>query len=101
MSRHSCTEAQKVLSALKQATERAESVIHQLAQATALDGHQAFEAPPILAGKVDEIIEKIKANGLSIVAHKIFHLSTEAAKSFYAEHQEKIFFGDLTDFMTR
>lgn len=53
------------------------------------------------AGKVEEIISKIKATGLVLVAHKQFHLSNEAASSFYEEHKEKVFFNDLISFMTR
>ena len=50
-----------------------------------------------LAGK---IIERIEAEGFSIVAMKLVKLTKPQAEGFYAVHKERPFFGELTEFMT-
>ena len=51
-----------------------------------------------LAGK---IIDRIEANGFSIVGMKKIKLSKEQAGGFYCVHKERPFFNDLCDFMSR
>ncbi|MFP4083693.1 MAG: nucleoside-diphosphate kinase [Desulfonatronovibrio sp.] len=45
------------------------------------------------------ILKMIQEAGLKIVAMKMIKLSKEQAEGFYAVHQDKPFFGSLTDFM--
>ncbi len=57
---------------------------------------------PDAVGKnhVGEIIALFEKNGLTVVAAKMLHLSTEQAQQFYAVHSERPFYGDLVSFMT-
>lgn len=50
-----------------------------------------------LIGTIDQRIEQA---GLKIVAMKLIHMTKEQAEGFYAEHQERPFFGELVEFMT-
>ena len=50
-----------------------------------------------LTGKINSVFED---NGLRIVAQKRVRLSAQQAEGFYAEHQERPFFGELVEFMT-
>ncbi|KAI9207247.1 nucleoside diphosphate kinase [Polychytrium aggregatum] len=52
------------------------------------------------AGKKDEIVERIKSEGFTVVAEKEVHLSLELAQEFYREHNGKPFFEDLTQWMS-
>jgi len=47
-----------------------------------------------------EILKRIEAGGLKIKALKMLELSKKEARGFYAVHQDKPFFDDLTDFMS-
>ena len=47
------------------------------------------------------ILEKITASGFRIVAMKLTQLTTADAKAFYAVHNERPFFEDLVEYMTR
>lgn len=49
-----------------------------------------------LTGKINAVIEEA---GLKIVAQKRVILSRHAAETFYGEHKERPFFGELVDFM--
>lgn len=49
-----------------------------------------------LTGEINALLEKA---GLRIVAQKMIHLSRREAETFYAEHKERSFFGELVDFM--
>lgn len=51
-----------------------------------------------LAGK---IIDRIEANGFSIVGMKKLRLNREQAGGFYQVHRERPFFDDLCQFMSR
>lgn len=51
-----------------------------------------------LAGK---IIDRIEANGFTIVGMKKIKLNKEQAGGFYCVHREHPFFSDLCDFMSR
>lgn len=49
---------------------------------------------------IGNIIEYFEREGLSVVAVKMLHLTTEQAKTFYAVHKERPFFQELVEFMT-
>ncbi|CAM2850544.1 nucleoside-diphosphate kinase [Vibrio rarus] len=49
---------------------------------------------------IGTIYQRIEQAGLRIVAAKMVHLTDEQASGFYAEHEGKPFFGELTEFMT-
>lgn len=51
-------------------------------------------------GLVGEIIRRIEAKGLKIVAMKMSVISQETARKHYAEHVGKKFFDDLVGFIT-
>lgn len=53
------------------------------------------------ANHKDEIIQKIKENGFSIIQEQQLQLSKEKAGSFYKEHEGKPFYQDLTSWMSR
>jgi len=46
-----------------------------------------------------KIIAKFEEAGLRIVAQRRIRLSREQAEAFYAEHNERSFFGELVDYM--
>ncbi|MEM9734328.1 MAG: nucleoside-diphosphate kinase [Pseudomonadota bacterium] len=46
------------------------------------------------------ITKHLEDNGLSVVASKRVHMSLREAQAFYAEHSERPFFGELTEFMS-
>ena len=52
-------------------------------------------------GLIGKILSEIIDNGFEIVALKLTKLSLEDAKSFYFVHNEKPFFNDLTEYMSR
>lgn len=52
-------------------------------------------------GLVGEIIRRIEAKDLKIVALDMRTLDEATAKEHYAEHVEKPFFGELVSFITR
>tara|TARA_R110002167_G_scaffold58047_3_gene164786 strand:- start:514 stop:933 length:420 start_codon:yes stop_codon:yes gene_type:complete len=52
-------------------------------------------------GHIGAILEKITSAGFKIVALKYTRLSKRDAQEFYAVHNERPFFGELVDFMTR
>ncbi len=54
----------------------------------------------VAAGNAGNILAKIEASGLAIVAMKLMRLSEAQAQGFYAVHKERPFFGDLVKFMT-
>jgi nucleoside-diphosphate kinase len=51
--------------------------------------------------KAGAILERIEEGGFKIVALKMSHLSRREAEGFYAVHQQRPFFGELVQFMTR
>ncbi|MBO2545812.1 nucleoside diphosphate kinase [Salegentibacter salinarum] len=53
------------------------------------------------AGNVGAILEQITASGFRIVALKMTQMTTADAEEFYAVHNERPFFGELVEFMTR
>ncbi|MBP1839753.1 nucleoside-diphosphate kinase [Formosa algae] len=52
-------------------------------------------------GHIGAILEKINASGFRIVALKLTQMTTADAQAFYAIHNERPFFNDLVEFMTR
>jgi len=52
-------------------------------------------------GHIGAILEKITAAGFKIVAMKYTQLGLREAKAFYAIHNERPFFGELVEFMSR
>jgi nucleoside-diphosphate kinase len=52
-------------------------------------------------GHIGAILEKINAAGFRIVALKLTQMTTADAEAFYAVHNERPFFGELVEFMTR
>ena len=52
-------------------------------------------------GNIGAILEKINAAGFRIVAMKLTQMTKRDAKTFYAIHNERPFFNDLVEYMTR
>ena len=52
-------------------------------------------------GHIGSILEKISASGFRIVALKLTQMTTADAQAFYAIHNERPFFADLVEYMTR
>ncbi|NHN48990.1 nucleoside-diphosphate kinase [Halostella sp. JP-L12] len=51
-------------------------------------------------GLVGEIVSRLEERGLKLVGAKFIQMSQERAEEHYAEHTDKPFFDDLTDFIT-
>jgi len=49
---------------------------------------------------IGEVIKRFEADGITIAAMKMIHLTKKQAQGFYAVHKERPFFDSLTDFMT-
>jgi len=52
-------------------------------------------------GNIGAILEKINASGFRIVAMKLTHMTRRDAEAFYAIHNERPFFRELVEYMTR
>ena len=52
-------------------------------------------------GHIGAILEKITASGFRIVALKLTQMTQADAETFYAVQNERPFFGELVEFMTR
>lgn len=52
-------------------------------------------------GNIGAILEKINAAGFRIVALKLTQMTRRDAEAFYAIHNERPFFGELVEYMTR
>lgn len=52
-------------------------------------------------GNIGAILEKINAAGFRIVAMKLTQMTRRDAEAFYAIHNERPFFGELVNYMTR
>src|SRR5512140_3336272 len=50
---------------------------------------------------VGEIVRRIEAKGLTLAALELRLLDEQTARTHYAEHEGKPFFGDLVAFITR
>ncbi len=51
-------------------------------------------------GLIGEVIKRLEAAEIKIVAMKMIHMTRDQAQGFYAVHKEKPFFDSLTAFMT-
>ncbi|MFC1515153.1 nucleoside-diphosphate kinase [Thermodesulfobacteriota bacterium] len=51
-------------------------------------------------GVVGEVIRRLEAENLKIIAMKMVELTKDQAKGFYAVHKERPFFESVTDFMS-
>ncbi|WP_135822500.1 nucleoside-diphosphate kinase [Halostella litorea] len=51
-------------------------------------------------GLVGEIVSRLEERGLKLVGAKFIQMSQAQAEEHYAEHTDKPFFDDLTDFIT-
>lgn len=49
---------------------------------------------------IGEIISRFEGRGLNVAALKLMQISEEQAKTHYAEHSERPFFGELVEFIT-
>jgi len=54
----------------------------------------------VAAGHMGDIIKIFEAREFKIVAARLVNLSKKEAEGFYAVHRGKLFFADLTDFMS-
>jgi nucleoside-diphosphate kinase len=54
----------------------------------------------VRAGAMGRILARIEAEGLSVRAARMLHMSKSEAEGFYHVHQARPFFGALTDFMS-
>jgi len=52
-------------------------------------------------GNIGAILEKINAAGFRIVAMTLTQMTRRDAEAFYAIHNERPFFGELVEYMTR
>jgi len=52
-------------------------------------------------GNVGPILEKIAGAGFRIAAMKLTQMTRSEAEAFYAIHNERPFFGELVEYMTR
>ena len=48
-------------------------------------------------GLIGEIVKRLEQNRLNIIAMKMIHMTKDQAKGFYAIHQQRPFFENLTD----
>ena len=53
----------------------------------------------VARGLIGEVVKRLEANDLRIVAMKMIHMTQAQAEGFYAVHKERPFFGSLTGFM--
>ena len=54
----------------------------------------------VARGLVGEVIGRLEAKGLRLVAAELRTLTREVAQTHYAEHSERPFFASLVDFIT-
>ncbi|WP_419663116.1 Ndk: nucleoside diphosphate kinase [Desulfosarcina variabilis str. Montpellier] len=51
-------------------------------------------------GLIGDVVKRLEASGLTILAMKMIHMTKTQAQGFYAVHRERPFFDSLTDFMS-
>ena len=54
----------------------------------------------VARGVIGEVVKRLEANGLNIMAMKMIHMTKAQAEGFYAVHRQRPFFDSLTDFMS-
>jgi nucleoside-diphosphate kinase len=52
-------------------------------------------------GLIGEIVSRLERKGLTLVAAELRSVDRSLAEEHYAEHNEKPFFGELVEFLTR
>jgi len=50
-------------------------------------------------GLIGEVVKRLEAAELKVIAMKMIHMTKKQAEGFYAVHRERPFFQSLTDFM--
>ena len=54
----------------------------------------------VIMNLIGEVVKRIEAQGLKVLAMKMIHMTKEQAKGFYAVHEGKPFYESVTDFMS-
>jgi len=54
----------------------------------------------VASGHIGQILAAVEANGFTLRAMKLIHLTRRQAEGFYHVHRERPFFGELVEFMT-
>ena len=54
----------------------------------------------VAQGVIGEVVKRLEANRLNIMAMKMICMTKAQAEGFYAVHRERPFFDSLTDFMS-
>ena len=54
----------------------------------------------VARGVIGEVVRRLEANRLYIMAMKMIHMTKAQAEGFYAVHRQRPFFDSLTDFMS-
>ena len=54
----------------------------------------------VARGLIGQVIQRIEAQNIRIIAMKMLHMTTSQAQGFYDVHRDKPFFDSLTDFMS-
>lgn len=54
----------------------------------------------VARGLIGEVVKRLEANDLKIIAMKMIHMTRAQAEGFYAVHRQRPFFGSLTEFMS-
>ncbi|MDP8987737.1 MAG: nucleoside-diphosphate kinase [Actinomycetota bacterium] len=52
-------------------------------------------------GLAGEVVARLERKGLRLLAAELRHIDRHTARRHYAEHEERPFFGELVDFITR
>ncbi len=54
----------------------------------------------VARGVIGEVVKRLEANRLNIMAMKMIHMTKAQAEGFYAVHRQRPFFDSLTSFMS-
>jgi len=54
----------------------------------------------VARGVIGEVVRRLEANRLNIMAMKMIHMTKAQAEGFYAVHRQRPFFDSLTGFMS-
>ena len=54
----------------------------------------------VTRGVIGEVVKRLEANDLKIIAMKMIHMTKSQAEGFYAVHRQRPFFDSLTAFMS-
>ena len=54
----------------------------------------------VARGVIGEVVRRLEANRIDIMAMKMIHMTKAQAEGFYAVHRQRPFFDSLTDFMS-